>query len=291
MSTHASPAGAVGAAPAATGPTAAPRDLAGWVAAWRAQEIPVLARTAQALEEWRASEDHADARTLAALIAGDPLMTLKLLAHAGLHRHARANADAETVTEALVMMGICPFFRAFGPQPSVESVLAPRPGALDGLQRVLRRAERAAQFALGFAVHRHDPDVAVIHEAALLHDFAEMLLWCHAPSLALALCSRQALDPQLRSLDAQRALLHVELPMLQHALMLEWRLPELLVEMADDHRARLPKVRSVMLAIRLARHTAVDWQNPAVPDDVKDIAVHLNLAPEPTLALLHELDS
>jgi hypothetical protein len=51
------------------------------------------------------------------------------------------------------------------------------PEALAGVRAVLRRAHRAAAFALGFAAHRLDPDAAVIHEATLLHNFAEVLLW------------------------------------------------------------------------------------------------------------------
>jgi len=47
----------------------------------------------------------------------------------------------------------------------------------------------------------------------------------------------------------------------------------------------------VLLAIRLARHTKSGWQNAAVPDDVRDIAQLLNLRSEPTLKLLHDLDS
>lgn len=266
------------------------RDLAGWVGQFRGAEIPILASTAEAIEQWRAVEDDADARTLGRLFAEDPLMTLKLFAHAGLNRPARATSDAETVTAALVLMGIGPFFRAFGSQPTVESWLEDRPIALEGLRGVLRRSHRAARFALGFAVHRHDPDAAVIHEAALLHDFAEMLLWCHAPSLALEIRERQASDPQLRSSDVQRMLLNVELPALQHALMLEWHLPELLVDIADDHRARFPGVRCVLLGTRLARHTARGWDNAAVPDDLRDIGELLNLSPAHVLGLVHELD-
>ena len=54
-----------------------------------------------------------------------------------------------------------------------------------GLEQVLRRAHRAGRFAISFAMARNDTDAEVIREAALLHDFAELLLWCHAPTLAL----------------------------------------------------------------------------------------------------------
>ena len=268
-----------------------PPDAAGWVAAFDAREIPVLESTELALQELGANEDAVDAHLLADVMIADPLMTLKLLRHVAALRRGRDQSDPETATEALVMLGITPFFRHFGSQPTVEHGLADQPAALYGLRQVLKRAHRAARFALAFAVHRHDHDAALLHEAALLHDFAEMLLWVHAPALALSLQKRQRAEPGLRSTEAQRNLLHIELTDLQQALMKTWRLPALLVQISDDHSSPLAQVRNVQLAIRLARHSAHGWDNPALPDDVDEIAALLNLGLTPTLNLLHDLSS
>ena len=271
--------------------TRAPLDVARWAACFDDTRLPVLAQTAETLEELRVIEDEVDARLLAETLATDPLMTLKLLAHVARLRHGREGSDTETVTEALVMLGITPFFRAFGPQVTVEQQLAGQPEALEGFHQVLRRSHRAANFAIGFAVHRMDHDAAVIHEAALLHDFAELLLWLHAPTLALAIARRQQAEPTLRSAAVQRELLHVELAELQRALMTAWRLPALLVRITDDHaQAASAQVRNVQLAIRVARHTSLGWDNPALPDDLREIGELLQLAPEPTARLLHEID-
>jgi HD-like signal output (HDOD) protein len=267
----------------------APPDLSRWTSVFRDAEIPVLAATAESLELMRANEDAFDANSIGEVIATDPLMTLKVLAYAASHRSSRLITDAETVTAALVLMGITPFFAAFGPQPTVEERLAGQPAALDGLQRVLKRAERSARFALGFAAHRMDPDAAVIHSAASLHDFAEMLLWCHAPELALQVRARQQADRHLRSAVVQHELLNIELADLEQSLMKAWRLPELLTHITDDKRVHDPRVQCVRLAVRLARHTADGWDDAAIPDDVSDIAALLNLGQQPTLNLLHEL--
>ena len=264
-------------------------DLAAWTAHFRSAEIPVLAQTAEAIEALRINEDDVDANGIGEAIAHDPLMTLKVLAHVSTHRSSRVVTDAETATAALVMLGIAPFFRIFGRQPTVEERLAGEPEALAGLEDTLRRAHRGANFALGFAVHRMDHDAAVIHTAALLHDFAEMLLWCHAPALALRIRAAQQDDPTLRSGAAQRAVLNIELADLQQSLMKAWRLPELLIRINDDRHADTPNVRSVVLALRVARHTALGWDNPAIPDDVSDVAALLNLSQEATLQLLHEI--
>lgn len=268
-------------------------SLDAWVDAFARGEIPVLTETAEALEQMRATEDDVDANSLGEMIATDPLMSLKVLAHASDLRRGRSagfQADAETVTAALVLMGITPFFREFGPQPTLEQALAGHDEALLGLSRVMQRAERASRYALGFAAHRTDPDAAVIHNAALLHDFAEMLLWVHAPGLALQIAALQDADRNLRSAVAQRQVLGIALADLEQALMQHWHLPALLAHITSDKHERDPQVRCVQLAVRVARHTARGWDDAAVPDDLRDIAELLNLSEAHTLKLLHEFD-
>jgi len=278
-------------APATFTPLTQPlRDLSAWVAYFSQAEIPVMGNTADAFEAMRANEDDVDANLIGEMVADDPLMTLKVLAYASAHRPPRLVTDVETVTAAVVLMGISPFFGAFGAQPTIEDRLAGEPDAQRGLNEVMKRAHRAAHFALAFAVHRMDHDAAVIYEAALLHDFAEMLLWCHAPALALKLRAAQKADPTLRSHAAQASLLNVNLADLQQALMKAWALPDLLIRITDDRHAEHPSVQSVMLAIRLARHTADDWDNAAIPDDIVELSELLNLSLAATLKFVRELD-
>lgn len=274
-------------------PTFINRALPGverWVAAFEARDIPVFETTLASIAEAQADEDDVDAHTLGELIADDPLMTLKVLRHVARHRRRREDTGIESLTGALVMLGIAPFFREFGRQETVEQRLADWPEAIDGVNAVRLRAYRAARFALGFAVHRHDHDVALIHEAALMHDFAEMLLWIHAPVLALEISRRLAADPALRTVAAQREVLGIALMDLQQALMNAWSLPELLVRISDDHCSDSPQVRNVQLAIRVSRHSGRGWDNPALPDDIDEVAELLHLAIVPTIDLLHEID-
>ena len=263
-------------------------SLAAWVAHFRTASIPVMAGTAAAIGELIDHEDVVDAHTIAESIGTDPLMTLKLLSHVG--TVSRRETDVETVTAALVLMGIGPFFRTFSSLVTIDEVLADAPEALAGARAVIDRAHRAARFALGFAAHRLDPDAAVLHEAALLHDFAELLLWCHAPGLALQIARQQAADAALRSADAQRAVLGVELSELQQALMKAWRLPALLIRLGDDHHAEASQVKNVLLAVRVARHSAQGWDNAALPDDVAAVGALLQLSSASAGKLLRELD-
>jgi HD-like signal output (HDOD) protein len=281
-------------------PTALP-DLAAWTARFRDAPIPVQAHTADELAllaQAEALRGDVDAHQLAEPVGADPLAALKLMAAVARGRAARGRDDErsgpETVTAALVMMGVGPFFHAFAAPPTAELLLAGQPEALAGLRRVITRAHRAANFALGFAVHRMDEDAPVLHLAAQLHDFAEMLLWCHAPELALEIARRQQAAPALRSASVQQELLGIELGALQQALMRAWSLPALLVRITDDRQAEHPQVRSVLLAIRLARHTQdphTGWANPAVPDDLSAIAELLNLSVGAAEHLVRDIDA
>jgi HD-like signal output (HDOD) protein len=265
------------------------KDLAAWVRYFSGAEIPVLAETATALEELREKEDDVDAGMLAAVIDNDPLMTIKFMAHVASKRRPGDHTQTETVTSSLVMTGVAPFFRNFGVQPTVEDRLHDLPQAMEGLLELLHRARSAAQFAMAFAVHRGDTDAAVIHQAAYLHDFAEMLVWCHAPTLALEIRAMQHSNPTLRSSNLQRFVYNIELDDLRQALMKLWQLPELLIRISDGKHPDHPSVRNVLLAVRVARHSEHGWDNPALPDDINDIAILLNAAPRVVPAFLRKV--
>lgn len=266
------------------------RDLVAWTRYFQGAVIPVLANTSKAIEALRADEDNVDANRLGEVIDSDPLMTLKLMAHVAVKRRPGAATQTESVTTSLVMMGITPFFNAFGPQPSIEDWLHDQPQALSGLQSLLLRADRAAHFAQGFAVHRGDTDVEVIRLAAFLHDFAELLMWCHAPLLQQQVANAQMTDSTLRSAAVQRMVFNIELDDLRQNLMKIWHLPDLLVRISDNRHADQPIVRNVVLAVRLARHTAQGWDNAALPDDIEDIAKLLNTVPRVAMAFVRKIE-
>jgi HD-like signal output (HDOD) protein len=260
--------------------TTALPDLAAWTDAFRVLGIPVFRQSALGIAGMIADEDSASAIAIGRLAQRDPLLTLRILGLAARHRSRRAVTDTETTITGVVMMGLGRVFEDLAAPVVVEELLADDPDALAGLAEVVDRSHRAADFALAFAVHRLDTDAEVIQEAALLHDFAEMLLWCHAPVLAREIRDRQRADPALRSTQAQLEVLGIRLDELQRALMRAWRLPELLAQITDQSQIALARVRNVLLAVDLARHSQHGWDNPAIPDDLAGIARLLNLTRE-----------
>jgi HD-like signal output (HDOD) protein len=265
-------------------------DLAAWKRFFLEAEIPVLAATSHGLEALRAIEDEVNPGMLAELIEKDPFMMIKVLAYVAGKRRNTESTATETIKSSLVMMGVAPFFRNFGLQPTVEDHLAQQPAALAGLLALIHRAERAAHFATGFAVHRADTDVEVIQQAAFLHDFSEMLMWCYAPTMELEIHAMQHTNPTLRSTSLQRFIFNMDLNDLRQELMKYWHFPELLIRISDGKHVDHPIVLNVLLAVRLARHTENGWDNAALPDDFEDISKLLNAPTRVVRGFVYKID-
>lgn len=266
------------------------KDLPTWTRFFLEAEIPVLAETSAALEDLRAREDDVNAGMLADLVDTDPFLTMKVLAYVSARRRNIETTQTETVISSMVMMGVAPFFRNFGLQPTVQDHLMSQPLALERLLALIKRARRAAHFATAFAVHRGDTDVAVIRQAAFLHDFAEMLMCCYAPAMEMEIQAMQHANPTLRSISLQRFVFNIDLNDLRQALMKHWGFSELLVRISDGKHPEHPTVRNVLLAVRLARHTENGWDNAALPDDIEDISKLLNAPPRVTRGFVYKID-
>ncbi len=271
--------------------------LAAWVEAFVNADIPILPESASEIALMREIEEtrgDMDAHTLAESLDNDPLTTLKVLVHVSRYCTSLSIEPPETLVGAIVMLGVGPFFNVFSTPLDVETCLAHRPDAVEGLARVVRRSRRAAHFALGFALKRQDKDVVVIQEAALLHAFAEMLLWCHAPTLMLEVTNRLKADHTLRSATVQKDVLGIHIDDLAQELMRRWQLPDLLIHCSDHRLVNDPRVRTVTLGVRIARHTQHGWDDPhclaALPDDASDVGQLLNIAPEAAHRLIRGLD-
>jgi HD-like signal output (HDOD) protein len=261
-------------------------SLDAWVAYFSDADLPVLRHTVHQLDSLRENADKVNARVLSGIILSDPLMTLRVLAYIETNRRKRQTTDITTIERALMMIGIHPFFRDFQDLPLVEDRLKPHPKALLGLLKVITRARNAAHWARDWAAVRHDLDIDEITVAALLHDFAEMLMWCFAPTLAIKVRDAQLADHSLRSIAAQTDIVGIPFHDIKSALVKEWHLPALLTMLMDDANADNPRVRNVKLADDLARHAANGWDDAALPDDVRAVSELIHVGP---IQLLHRL--
>jgi len=256
-------------------------DIDSWVLFFSNNSLPVLRVTKRRIDEMRANIERVDARELARVILQDPIMTVRVLAYTQPFRGRSLQHDITTIASAVMMSGIEPFFNRFTELLTVEDQLKGcDPHALLGILQIIRRAQRAADYAQEWAIWRHDINMEEVRIAALLHDLAEILVWCSAPTLGLDIFSRQQAQPGLRSADAQRQVLGLSFQDIQLELCRIWQLPPLLRNLIDDENSEQPRFQNVNLAVRLARHSAHGWEDAALPDDYRDIGRLLNITPE-----------
>jgi HD-like signal output (HDOD) protein len=254
-----------------------PAGIEAWVAALSGAEVPVLARTVREVGKLRQREDDVTPRDISGVVLRDPLLTLRILRYIESRRKPDQPAEITTIEHALMMLGAMQFFKACKDLPTVESKLAGNVKALDGYRHVVSRASHAAMYAKSWAAHRSDIESDEITIAALLHDLAEMMLWCFYPAAALAIESLLKQEPGLRSAEAQQRVLGIHLHDLQVALCTAWRLPDLLRDLMDDAKMQMSRVKNVVLAVAVARHSAHGWHDMALPDDYSAISGFLKI--------------
>ncbi len=257
-----------------------------WVSRLTQSELPVLKQTARDLAALRADDRLLTARSVAEVIARDPIMTVKLLRYLQLHKHKAQTAEVIQVEQVLLMVGLDSFFNKVALQPLIEDLLKTSVVALAPALRVIYRSHRASEYAKEWAVQLHDLHYEEVRIAALLHDIAEILMWCFAPQAMLEIRDIQQKDKTLRSQSVQQAVLGFSLIDLQRQLAMQWKMPALLLTLMNDSNAQLPRVRNVVLAVNLARHSANGWDDAALPDDYKDIGELLRITPEQVMAMV-----
>ena len=258
-----------------------------WVNFFGSVELPILRQTARRLEEAQQNLDRIGGRDIAAIVLQDPLMAVRVLSYIQPFHGKHLRSDITTIGNAVMMLGVEPFFAQFSSPATIENMLKGEQRALLGVLQVIRRAQRASHYANDWAYQRHDLNIEEVTLAALLHDLPEILMWCFAPKQAIDIRKRLDADSTLRSVIAQEQVLDFRFFDLKKALCHAWQLPELINTLMDDDNAQLPRVQNVTLAVNLARHSAKDWENAALPDDLDAIEELLRINRE---TLLDRLD-
>lgn len=248
------------------------RGLDYWVAILTRADLPVLKQTARDLEELRADDEKLTATAVANIIARDPIMTVKLLRYLQQHKHKIQTTEVIQVEQALLMMGIEPVFARVPPAPLIEDALKHKTPALLHLLHTIHRSHLASEYAKDWAVRLRDLHYEEVRIAALLHDIAEILMWCFAPDQMLEVEELRLREPTVRTRVIQARVFGFTMFELQRVLAEQWELPQLLLTLMNDSCAHLPRVRNAVLATNLVRHSTKGWDDPALPDDYKDIA-------------------
>ena len=262
---------------ALTPPVLATKDISAWIAFFRTAEIPVLKNTAREIARLKEDEEKLSARALTASVMNDPMMVFRVLSYSQKNKSKQQLQDLIQVEQAILMMGMTSFFNNIPADFLVEDVLKTHLPALTHLLKLIRRAHRAAHYAADWATYLTDTHAEEVRTAALLHDLAEMLMWCFSPEEMSTIYAMQHADKTLRSATTQQQVLGFKLSDLQKELVEVFQLPALLSHLMQDGASGEQRVRNVTLAVNLARHSANGWDDAALPDDYRDIAEFLRI--------------
>lgn len=262
-------------------------NAAAWLKRLSRVNIPALKQTARALDKLKLDDDNLNARDISAVVLNDPFMVFKVLSYAQKHQGKRQVQDLVEVEQAIIMMGTRTFYRELAPDLLVDDRLQSNIPALTHLLRLIKRAHCAAYYAADWAAMHKDLHSEEIWIAALLHDFAEMLMWCFAPDKMNQIFDLQKQNRQLRSKEAQLNVLGFAISDLQKALIQIYSMPPLLSHLMDEEEEDWDRrAKNVSLAVNLARHSANGWDDAALPDDYEAVAHFLRLDIERTKYLI-----
>ena len=258
-----------------------------WLKRINKVHIPVLKQTARNLAKLKLDEDNVSARDITLAVLNDPFMVFKVLSYANNNPGKRQLQHIVEVEQAIIMMGTSTFFRHLSPDLLVDDKLKDNIPALTHLLKLIKRAHRAAYFAADWAALRKDLHSEEVWIAALLHDLAEMLMWCFAPDQMNHIFEMQKKDKTLRTKTAQELVLGFHMSDLQKALIKTHHMPLLLSNLMDENKERIDiRATNVSLAVNLARHSANGWDDAALPDDYEAIARFLHVDVERVLFLI-----
>jgi len=257
--------------------TATLSDVKSWIDCLSKTDIPVLKHTVRELGRLKEDDNKLSPRAIANVIINDPLMVFRLLSYSQKHKSKHQQHDVIQIEQAIMLMGTDAFFKNLPTNCVVEDILKTNLPALTHLLRLMKRGHRAGHYAMDWAVLHKDLHMEEVRIAALLHDLAEMLMWCFAPDQMNTVFNTQHADKTLRSKAAQEQILGFRLNDLQKELVNIYQLPPLLSKLMEEEHADETRVRNVTLAVNLARHSANGWDDAALPDDYRDIAEFLRV--------------
>ncbi len=209
----------------------------------QAGPLPIFRHTHETLAGFSSRREQIGAREIANEILLDPLATLYLLHSINLRASERSGAEVNTVEHALMMQGIGAFLDAAKRWPVLEEIPAGyNPRVLTALQTLSRRAQHAAWQARDFAVLHSDVRAEEVQVAALLHFAPELLLWLRSPETAIALQRKRR---KTTNGEAENAVLGQSLGDLRQALLRQWSIPPVTLDMLNVNYAE--RTRNIIL--------------------------------------------
>jgi hypothetical protein len=207
-----------------------PQGTAGWSKTLLGQQLPALARTAQAIADC-ARDDDSSGTDLAALILRDTGMTTKVLRLASSRLHNPHGLRIRTVSRAVALLGF-DVVREIALGIAVLDVLGGRHAGCAQAAAEAARALRTAVQARALAERAGISEPEEVFIAALLQDIGHLAFWSAVPQL-LPDWRQDAAQPPAQAARRVSEQIGLDLDDLSTVLNAELRLSPLLIGDAD----------------------------------------------------------
>ena len=252
-----------------------PSDLSEWIARIRGCDMPVFARTVDALRRI-IGDERASASALAQVILKDASMTTKVLRLANSAYFNQAQQGISTVSRAIVVLGFDPVAQLALSVALIDALLG---GSLRSRVNLeMARSFHAAVQARWVVQRRGEQQGEQVFIAALLSRVGEMAFWCFGGEHAQALerCMKQG---EMREEEAEQVVLGFSLRHLSAGLVREWKLGSLAAAAIEgDARSHGPEW-AVVIGNRLARASEDGWDSIGARRVIREAADYLGLPP------------
>jgi len=249
------------------------------------KHFPVMEMTILALQKICSKED---ARTdeIAQIVSRDPGLTIYLLRTCNTKSKSSLRSEITSISQALMMLGVEQVSKLPSKLPNLKKIL--KDPAKTRLLMTFSRAYHAAEQATEWASIRRDMDTDEIFVATQVHFIGEMALALIYPE-KLAEIDNIRRKQQIASEEAQYIVLGFALSQLSYELARQWELPSLALEALKPENAKYPRAYNIMLAVQLARATAVDWHRGKTQAIQQQVAEFLDIPIDEIATANHKL--
>lgn len=259
------------------------KGLKAWVEKLKHNSLPVLGSVVGELNKITGSED-SDVNQLAEVILRDPTLTSHVLKVANSVQYNYTNAKINTVSRAIVHIGLKGVRAICISSLVMESLLKDKPKA-----RVLELIAQGFHAAVQARNLLEKMDQEVNEEVfigALLFNLGEMAFW----SLEKIDDSNEALvsdNPKIRR-DAMEEILGTSFKAITRELAKEWKLGETLEQALYPRQDSTEKVKAVVTGERVSRAALYGWESPQLKKVLQEVADYTGMSLEDALKKVKE---
>ncbi|HFC53223.1 MAG TPA: HDOD domain-containing protein [Gammaproteobacteria bacterium] len=261
------------------------RALKVWIGRYlEDRRLPALQGSVVDLDELYRQDDPFE--QLSEFILRDPGVASFLLSTANGVHHQHFGMPVTTVEHAAMMLGLNRMETIHRQLPVIDPEHCSEQEKM--LVKIYSRAWHASCQAMIWSRLRVDMVPGEVSLATLLRGVGEMAVWAFQPDKAAEVEEELIHDEGERIREgAQKRVLGFSYDALSAALAREWKLPLLVHESLDPENSSRPRIRIILLALRVARLAERGWYSPQMNSAIEEVAGVLHMSRAEMTSIVH----